>query len=337
LTPRPTLGRWSTYTVLGLTGYVVASIVSGVLAWWWELPLGARAIAIIGPPCAFIVVVTVATAIKGREWIVFYQALFAGAAVTAGLGLATGAQHLGRMLDIAVLGTGVFLVLGRIGCFHVACCHGRPARRGVVYGAAHVALGLWRRCAHRPVFPIQLVESALALALVVAGLLASEVPGRGALVFAEGYAIARFALELVRGDPQRPHALGLSEAQWSSLVDPLVCAIVWPTPVTLAILLGLATAAAVLVARRQTRALLQPAHLHELDELCDAILADPAHARRDTSAGVGVSLHALPDGRRDWVLSSPHPRLRELATRTWPDGELVAGRTPGLLHVVVWP
>src|SRR5262245_26389921 len=165
---------------------------------------------------------------------------------------------MGRLLDVAVLGIGVFLVFGRIGCFHVACCHGRPTRRhGVVYDARHVAVGLWPAYAHRPLFPIQLVESGIALALVIAGVAAAaDVPGRGALVFAEGYAIARFTLELLRGDPVRPHALGLSEAQWSSLVDPAVCALVWPSPVTFAIAAGVVVAAGVLVVRRRSRALL---------------------------------------------------------------------------------
>ena len=338
MTPRPKLGRWSTYTVLGMTGYVAASVFCAVIAWWWRMPLGERAIAIIGPPAAFVVVVTIATAIKGREWIVFYHALFAGAAVTAALGLVTGSPHMGRLLDVAVLGIGVFLVFGRIGCFHVACCHGRPTRKhGVVYDARHVAVGLWPAYAHRPLFPIQLVESAIALGLVVAGVLAAEdVPGRGALVFAEGYAIARFTLELLRGDPVRPHALGLSEAQWSSLVDPAVCAAVWPSPATFAILGGVVVAAGVLVARRRSRALLLAPHLEELDKLCAAIAREPAGARRDSSAGVGVSCHQLPDGRRDWVLSCSHAAAaRAIAATLWPAGEVIEGRTPGIVHVVI--
>jgi len=340
LAPRPKLGRWSKYTLLGLTGYAVASMFCGVIAWWWELPLGERAISIIGPPAAFIVVVTIATAIKGREWIVFYHALFAGVAATVGLGLATGAQHLAQMLDVAVLGIGVFLVFGRIGCFHVACCHGRPARFGVVYGEPHVAIGLWKRLAHRPLFPIQLVESATTLGLVIAGVIAAHgEPGHGALVFGEGYAILRFAFELVRGDPVRPHALGLSEAQWSCHVDAIACALVWPGPITIGIALALVVATVVLVVRRRARELVLPPHLHELDELCAAIAADPAHARRDSKLGVGLSLHELPDGRRDWVLSSTHAAwsphtARAIARWLWPAGEVVEGRTAGIVHVV---
>jgi len=99
-------------------------------------------------------------------------------------------------------------------------------------------------------------------------------------------------------------------------------------------------AAAVLVVRRRARELLAPPHLHELDSLCDRILADPAHARRDTRLGVGASLHVLPDGRLDWVLSATHPRwststARQLSASLWREAEIVEGRVPGVVHVVV--
>ncbi|HEY6176598.1 MAG TPA: prolipoprotein diacylglyceryl transferase family protein, partial [Kofleriaceae bacterium] len=156
---RPTVRGRSTYTVLGFAGYAVASLFGAVLATAWGLTLGERVVALVAPPVAFIAVVTVATAIKRREWIVFYQAAFGAVAAVVVTGLAIDAR-VWRLLDVAVLGIGVFLVFGRLGCFHVACCHGRPARRGVVYGAAHVAVGFWPCWQGRPLFPVQLVESA---------------------------------------------------------------------------------------------------------------------------------------------------------------------------------
>jgi hypothetical protein len=336
---RPTIRGRSTYTVLGFAGYAVASIFCAVLASAWSFTLGERLVALVAPPVAFIAVVTTATVLKGREWIVFYQTTFGGVAAVVALGFAIDAR-VWRLLDVAVLGIGVFLVLGRLGCFSVACCHGRLARRGVAYGAGHVAAGFWRRWQGRPLVPVQLVESAGTLALVVAGVLASATPGNAALVYGAGYAVLRFALELWRGDSARPYAFGLSEAQWSCLATATLCALARPAIWTLVPLAVVVAGAAVLVARRHARALFLPPHLHELGEACDAILADAKHARRDTRLGVGVSFHLLPDGRHDWILSSTHPvwsvaAARRLADALWPAFELVEGRTPGVIHVLV--
>jgi prolipoprotein diacylglyceryltransferase len=338
---RPKIRGRSTYTVLGFLGYAIASIVGGVLASAWDFSLAERLVALVGPPVAFIVVVTCATVLKGREWIVFYQATFGAVAAVVALGFAIDGR-VWRLVDVAVLGIGVFLSFGRLGCFSVACCHGRPARRGVVYGAAHVAVGFWARWAGRPLFPVQLVESAGSFALVAAGMLASGTPGTAALVYGTGYAVLRFALELVRGDPVRPYAYGLSEAQWCCLATVALCASARPAAWTLGGLGLVLAGAIVLVARRRARELFQPPHLHELDTVCDAILADPAHGRRDTRLGVGASLHTLPDGRLDWVMSSTHPvwsatAARKIAAALWPDAEIIEGRTPGVVHVLVSP
>jgi hypothetical protein len=148
VSPTISARNWSTYTVLGFVGYFVASAVGAVLALHWNLALGERLVALIAPPSAFVVAITLATAIKGREWIVFYQALFAAVGVVVVAALLTHGR-LWRELDVTVIGIGTFLVFGRIGCFQVACCHGRPSRRGVVYGAAHVTAGFWPRQAAR--------------------------------------------------------------------------------------------------------------------------------------------------------------------------------------------
>ncbi len=337
----PKIRRWSTYTVLGFTGYVVASIFATALAIAWEFTLAMRLVALVVPPLAFVIVVVVATTLKGREWIVFYQTTTAGVLAVVVSGLATGGS-VWRLLDCAVLGMGVFLVFGRLGCFHVACCHGRPAKRGVVYGASHVAVGFWARWAGRPLVPVQLIESVGSAALVGLGLAFSREPGTAAVIYGSGYAVLRFALELVRGDPVRPFARGLSEAQWFSLATAAVCAIARPRWWTLASVVLVLGAAGYLIARRRRRELFQPPHLREIDRLCDEIAADPAHARRDTSLGVGLSLHVLPDGRRDWILSSSHAvwsvdAARRLAALLWNTPEIIEGRVGGVVHVLVPP
>jgi hypothetical protein len=339
--PRPRLGRWSTYTVLGFAGYACASVFGALLAVRWELTLGERLVALLVPPLAFLAVVTVASAVRGREWIVFYQ-VAAGVVAAVVLGAVAIGARVGLVADVAVLGVGVFLVAGRIGCHHVACCHGRPARRGVTYGPAHAAIGFWRAWVGRPLFPVQLVESAASLLLVAGALAASLPPGGAAVAYATGYAAIRFALELVRGDPVRPVGLGVSEAQWWSVATGVVCALAWPAWWTIATGAACALGAAALAVTRHRRELVAPAHLHELDRLAAEVLADPERSRRDSSRRVGLSCYALPDGRVDWVLSSPHPAWSEPTARAigaalWPDAELVVGRTPGVIHLVRSP
>jgi prolipoprotein diacylglyceryltransferase len=335
---RPTLGarKRSTYTVLGFTGYAIASLVGAVLATVWGLSLTERLIGFFVPPLAFIVVVTIASAVVGRERIVFYQTACAGVGTTAIVAAIAGAR-VERLVDLATLGIGVFLVFGRIGCFSVACCHGTPGR-GVTYGPPHVSIGFWSRWIGRPLWPVQLVESAASLVLVAIALAVSGTPGTAALVYIEAYSVLRFGLELVRGDGVRPYFRGASEAQWLAAAITVACAIWRPSIVTAAVAAAIVAALAVLVALRPRRELLLPPHLRELDRAMSAADDGNKHA---TSLGLAVSRHALPDGRIDWILSSEHPawsvaRAQELAGLMWSAPcELVAGRTPGVVHVVV--
>jgi Prolipoprotein diacylglyceryl transferase len=243
------------------------------------------------------------------------------------------------MLDITTLGIGVFLVFGRLGCLHVGCCHGRPARFGVRYGPAHVVAGFWRRWQGRTLFPIQLVESVASVMLVITGLAISDTPGAAALTYAVGYGLVRFVLELFRGDPVRPYAYGLSEAQWFCIAT-IVAAATWRPSIWTLIPLGAVLAAGVVLsARRHERELFAPPHVRELDRICDAVLADPDHTRRETHL-VAVSCHPLGDGRLDWVMSSVHVRwsiraARRLCAELWDRADVIEGRTPGVIHVVV--
>lgn len=324
--------------MLGFTGYVIASSVGGLLATEWELTIGERLVTLIGPPVAFIATITIATALRGREWIVFFHAATTAIAAVIGLGLAIDGR-LARMLDITVLGIGVFLVFGRLGCLHVGCCHGRPARFGVRYGPAHVVVGFWRRWQGRTLFPIQLVESIASAVLVIVGLAMSDAPGAAALTYMIGYSAVRFVLELFRGDPVRPYAYGLSEAQWFCAAA-IAAAAAWrPSTWTLIPLGAVLAAGGMLSARRRERELFAPPHVRELDQICDAVLADPAHACRETHL-VAVSCHALGDGRLDWVMSSVHTQwsvhaAQRLGAALWGRVEVIPGHTPGVIHLVV--
>jgi Prolipoprotein diacylglyceryl transferase len=338
----PTLGarKISTYTVLGFTGYAIASLGAAILMFAWELPLGDRLIAAFAPPIAFLVVVTIARQIVGYERIVFYQTAVAGVLATALVSVVAGA-HTARLLDVATLGIGGFLVFGRIGCFAVACCHGRPARVGIVYGPEHVAVGLFPRWSGRRLWPVQLVESAASLGFVIVALVVGwEVPGAPACIYIVGYALVRFALEIVRGDPARPYAYGISEAQWIAAASAAICAVWFPGALTIVCAAALALALVVLAARHAHRAPFLPPHLREIDRLCTDMLANLGAGHRETSLGVSLSCHRLPDGRLDWIVSSKTAwwstaAARRLAGDLWSGFELVEGRVPGLVHVIV--
>jgi hypothetical protein len=334
---RPELGRVSTYTVLGFAGYAIASGLASALFVVWNLPLADRIIGALVPPLAFLAVVAVSRTILGRERIVFYQTAAAGVLGVAMIGAVAGDQT-GRLIDVATIGIGTFLVFGRLGCFAVACCHGRASRFGVVYGPAHVRVGLSARWSGRPLWPTQLVESGASLVLVIAGLdVGWDKPGQPATVYIAGYAVTRFLLELCRGDGERPHRLGASEAQWIASGTAIAVAIWRPGLMTLGIATGLVVALAIVVAARRHRELMLPPHLHEIDRAC--VNAQARGERFETSLGLAISCHTAPDGRIDWVLSATHPAwsvdvARRLGDTLWPESEILPGHTPGIVHVI---
>jgi hypothetical protein len=335
----PSIGGRSTYTVLGFIGYGVANVTCAVLMWAWQLTASERIIATVAPPLAFLVVVTAARRMLGHERIVFYQTAVAGVAAVAVVAALAGART-ARLVDVATIGIGIFLVFGRIGCFAVACCHGRPARYGIVYGPAHVRVGFWSRWAGRRLWPVQLVESVVSLVLVVVALVAGwRSPGAPAVIYIVAYGVIRFALELVRGDAARPHALGLSEAQWTAPFT-LIAGACWrPSIATVGAAIVTTVAALALGLLHRRRELCQAPHLQEIDRLCTELLGGAPGERRETSLGVALSRHTLPDGRTDWVLSSSHPAwspavARRLAADLWTSCEVVEGRLAGVAHVI---
>jgi hypothetical protein len=124
-------------------------------------------------------------------------------------------------LDATALGIGAFLVFGRVGCFMVGCCHGRPHRWGVRYTCAHAhaSESLPVALVGVRLFPVQLAEALIAAGIVAAGLalVAAGAPGDAFAWYVGAYAAARFFLELARGDIARPHWRGFSQPQWLSL------------------------------------------------------------------------------------------------------------------------
>lgn len=102
---------------------------------------------------------------------------------------------------------------GRVGCFLAGCCYGKECAFGFVYPPHSSAP------AYISLFPVQLFESALLLCICLALCLYVKKGGVRVLrAYVFLYAPTRFLLEFLRGDLHRGIYLGLSTAQWTSLV-----------------------------------------------------------------------------------------------------------------------
>lgn len=226
--------------------------------------------------------------VTGEEQHVAYQHVLLIAAVTASLLWLMG-QPILPYLDIIFVGINVVFVVGRIGCFMVACCHGRPARWGVCYRQEHADAGFVSCYVGVRLLPVQLVESLMASIILAIGsalVLSAQRPGAFLAWFSVCYGVGRFALEFLRSDPERPYLWGFSEAQWTSLV--LVCLIAsaevfgvlqfhtWHFMATAVLMLGMI----VIAGKRNfhdrlTRQLFEPRHLREVAEVMKAITEKP--------------------------------------------------------------
>jgi prolipoprotein diacylglyceryltransferase len=344
---RVTIGprRWNSYFACGFTGYLVGLALTSWLAGRAGFGVAPRLCVAIGPPVAFLIAVAVSSAIAGYERIVFYEKALVSIGFASIAAWIAGAPLL-VAVDATTLGIGTFLAFGRMGCLRVGCCHGRPARWGIRYGHAHVEAGFEARLRDVPLVPIQIVDGAVSAALTIAGVIIATrgAPGHASALYLAGYGVSRFTLELARGD-DRPYGLGLSEAQWTALVTSWIAVALWPA-IAIAACAGLITlgAGALLFARRRDwpRAywLANPNHLREVHA---ALIAGAAEAKV-TQEGLRVSTHALPDGRIDLIAShearplTPAP-VRAMAAQLgrYTVDDVVAGRTPGLLHVLLRP
>ncbi len=237
---------------------------------------------------ALSIFLTLAMATKivvGHENLIYYHHEIAVLAGTA-LFLRLLHQPLLPYLDITVLGIGIFLACGRIGCLLVGCCHGRPSRWGVCYGEAHAAAGFTRYYVGIPLFPVQALESLWALGIVVVGatvVLRGSAPGTVFTSYIVVYGFGRFCFEFLRGDPDRPYFFGFSEAQWTSLLLMAFTisaeasrALPWQRWHAAATILLALIMAGVSLHRRMrktpTHALLHPRHIREIAEALEFAL-----------------------------------------------------------------
>jgi prolipoprotein diacylglyceryl transferase len=208
----------SPFRVCSATGLVFATVVTlGFVSWLGLSPAVVLLLLVVNLSVAFALGMIVKV-VTGKEGHTHYHYEIAVAVVTTfslwGLG-----QPVLPYLDVMVVGKGVLLAIGRLGCFMVGCCHGRPCGVGVCYRS--VKTGFARHYIGVRLFPVQLVES-LAVYLLTGFcgylLLSAARPGTAFSVYVVGYAAARFFIEFLRGDPQRPYFRSFSEAQWTALL-----------------------------------------------------------------------------------------------------------------------
>ncbi|MEZ4403252.1 MAG: prolipoprotein diacylglyceryl transferase [Kofleriaceae bacterium] len=342
----PTVGprRWGAYFACGFTGYLAGVVLATTLGLALGLGLVPRLLIVLVPPVALLLAIKASQLVYGRETIVFYeQTIVVVAATVAAVAIAGGPAR--RALDLATLGMGVGLAFGRVGCFRVACCHGRVARRGVRYRDVHAHAGFPARWVGVPLVPLQLLDGAAALVATAVGVtlvVRGAAAGVAACAFMVSYGPARFVLEFGRGDPARPTGWGATEAQWTATATAAIATALHPAWWTAApaALLAVATAVVVDLRRRDRAPALWLAGAHHVDEVAAAISAGRATTTRE---GVRLSVATLPDGRVDVVLTRPDRPLPEAAIarlaaqlgRPWAGYQIVAGRTPGLYHLVL--
>jgi hypothetical protein len=297
----------------------------------------------------------------GEETFTFYRYQAVVLAATA-----LGARLLGRpvlpQLDVTLLTLGLVQAVGRIGCLMAGCCHGRPHGFGVRYRDEHAAQGFEGHLVGVRLFPVQAVESLCLFAFVAGGtaqLAVGSRPGEALASFAVAYATCRFALERARGDAGRPSLLGLSEAQWTSLL--------WLAAVTAgeltgalplrlwhlgsAVAVSLAAIGLALAVRLQPRGahrLLSAGHVSEIAALLDTLAAAVAEPRASGNlhlASTSLGLRLSSSGGSHYALSSVDGTMTERTARALAalilrlrhpasPSRLLAGRH-GVFHLLV--
>lgn len=122
-----------------------------------------------------------------------------------------------EIISPAVPALALFHALGRVGCFFVGCCYGKPAKNifGVVNHYSEIAPN------ETPLIPVQLFESAVEIMIFFFLLSLQRKHASGRKIqnyYLLLYGFARFFLEFLRGDAERGFIGLLSVSQIIALV-----------------------------------------------------------------------------------------------------------------------
>ena len=218
---------WFAYQVFGYIGLVLAILLAMILAVYQGLSILVMSGVIGAAVLTFLGLAMITKIVTGEERIIYYHHQIA-IMVMAAVFLNILSRPVLVYLDLVILGVGVFLVFGRIGCLMVGCCHGRPFNWGISYREEHVDAGFTPHYVDVRLFPIQAVESLWVSGIIFVGILfilGGRAPGYVLAWYVIAYGIGRFCFEFARGDPERSYYWGFSEAQWISVI--LMCFVVW--------------------------------------------------------------------------------------------------------------
>lgn len=208
----------SSFHFWGILGFISGVSLGIALTIATGLPLWVLGVMSLCGAATFFAHVFIQKMITGEETLVYYRHEVAILLVCSIMLLVIN-QPILPFIEITLLGVGTFLAFGRIGCFNVGCCHGRPSKFGVTYSHEHAEAGFPAYYVGVKLFPLPLVESlfvSLTVAIGVWIFLSSFPQGTVLIWYTVFYGAVRFTLEFFRGDPERPYFSGLSEAQWTT-------------------------------------------------------------------------------------------------------------------------
>ena len=218
--PRIHIGSrdFSSYHVFGALGILLAGVIALSLTYSRGLSISIMIGLFIVSAAVSWLNVYLTKKITGKDRLVFLR-YFLPMLACGVLFLRIIGQPVLLYIEALMLGIGAMQGVGRIGCFMVGCCHGKPARIGFRYSEEHARYGFPRRLLNLRLFPVQLLESVWIFVSVGTGIglvLMNAEPGLGLAVYLVMFSAGRFCLELIRGDRWRRHFGYFSEAQWVS-------------------------------------------------------------------------------------------------------------------------
>src|SRR6266571_2237155 len=210
----------SAFQFCGCIGLVLFTLLAMTLTLRMELSPCVTAVIILTSVLTFLGLVMATKIITGEERIIYYHHEIAVIALTGLLLWLLGRPVL-PYLDGTILGVGLFLVCGRVGCLMVGCCHGKPYHWGVCYRQEHADSGFTPYYVDVRLFPVQVVESVWVLCAVIVGgyfVIRGDQPGTALAWYVVTYDLGRFSFEFMRGDAARPYVWGFSQPQWISVI-----------------------------------------------------------------------------------------------------------------------
>ena len=208
------------FQACGYVGLASAIALTVSLVWYLRLSYWIVTLVILTTILTFLTLTVLTEVCTGKPRLVYYRCFLAAMGSVATLVLSLGHPLL-PYLDVAVVGIGLFVACGRMGCLLVGCCHGRPFKWGVRYREADAAPDFPEHLTGIPLFPVQAVESCWVLVVVLIGvaqIINGQPSGSALSTYIVGYGVGRFCFEFLRGDVRRRYLRGISEAQWTSVL-----------------------------------------------------------------------------------------------------------------------